>query len=59
MTEAGKKFVKTLIHTVLFVFFVSLVVINQRTVGYIHLFLQLIGVAGLLVQLFIYNKKYS
>lgn len=44
---------------VLFIISVALVFIGQRNVGYAGLTAELIGLAGLLVVLFLYNRKFK
>lgn len=43
---------------VLFIVFMSFIIVGQRTVGYSHLVLMLFGLAGLLCMLYFYNKRY-
>lgn len=58
MTEKYQSILIKLVHLICFILFVTLVVVNQRTTGYSHLLLQLLGLAGLLVQLWLYNRKF-
>lgn len=44
---------------VLFVIFMVLIVIGQGTVGKLHFGIMLIGLAGLLLLLYDYNRKYQ
>lgn len=41
-----------------FIFCLFLVIYGQRTVGKMYLLMQLVGLAGLLVMLWNYNRKY-
>lgn len=43
---------------ILFVIFVYMVVWGQKTIGLTYLGVQLLGVAGLLGLLYLYNRKY-
>lgn len=51
--------VKNIVMIVLFLVFISMIVIGQKTVGLSNLGLELVGLAGLLVELYIYNRKYK
>ncbi len=44
---------------ILFVVFLTMIITGQKTVGYKNLVQMLIGLAGLLVLLYSYNKKYQ
>ena len=44
---------------ILFIVFLSMIIRGQRTVGYKNLVQMLIGLAGLLVLLYSYNKKFQ
>ncbi|GAA0591544.1 hypothetical protein GCM10009001_04560 [Virgibacillus siamensis] len=44
---------------ILFLFCLFLIVYGQQTVGKIQLLIQLIGLAGLLVLLWNYNRKFT
>lgn len=59
MSESAKKNIKTIIMVVLFVVFVALVIIGQRSIGAPGLLLMLAGVAGLVAMLWMYNRKYK
>ncbi len=42
-----------------FIISLSLVIIGQKNVSYTGLAMELIGLAGLLILLYIYNRKYK
>lgn len=48
----------TIAKIIVFVLSVGLVIYGQRTVGHFNLFLQLIGLSGLLFLLWNYNRKF-
>lgn len=48
----------SIVKLILFVVFVALVIVGQTQIGYGHLVMMLVGLAGLLVLLYSYNKKY-
>lgn len=50
---------KTLIMAILCIVFVVFVIIGQKTVSYNSFFLQLIGLVGLLILVYIYNRQYQ
>ena len=50
---------KNIIATICFVISFGLVCIGQQNVGYVGLGMELIGLTGLLVLLYLYNKKYK
>lgn len=51
--------VKNIILLVVFVVCLALIVIGQKNIGATGLMMELIGLAGLLVLLYIYNRKYK
>ena len=59
MGDNAKKIVSGLIILLVFVVCVALVVIGQKNVGPQGLGLMLIGLAGLVVLLWLYNRKYQ
>lgn len=59
MNEFRKKLVIGLVVLIVFVICVSLVVIGQRNIGAQGLLTQLLGVAGLVILLWIYNRQYK
>ena len=58
MNEFTKKIVTAIVVLIVFVVCVALVVIGQRNIGASGLMIQLVGVAGLVVLLWLYNKQY-
>lgn len=50
---------KNIIAIVAFVVSFALVCIGQSQIGYAGLAMELVGLAGLLVLLYLYNKKYK
>ena len=50
---------KNIIMAVLFFVFLGMIIIGQKTVSLGNLGMELIGLAGLLVELYIYNRKYQ
>ena len=51
--------VKNIIMAVLFFVFLGMIVIGQKTVGLGNLGLEIAGLAGLLAELYVYNRKYK
>lgn len=51
--------VKSIVMGILFFVFLAMIVIAQRTVSAMNLGIELVGLAGLLTLLYIYNKKYK
>lgn len=51
--------VKYVVMAVLFVVFLGMIVIGQKSVSLMNLGLELIGLTGLLAELYIYNRKYK
>ena len=51
--------VKNIIMAVLFFVFLDMIVIGQKTVGLGNLGLEIAGRAGLLAELYVYNRKYK
>ena len=58
MNEFTKKIVTAIVVLFVFVVCVALVVIGQRNIGASGLMIQLVGVAGLVVLLWLYNRQY-
>ena len=54
-----KKWLVRVVALVLFIFFLSLVITGQRTVGVMYLLRMIVGLAGLLGMLFYYNIKHK
>lgn len=59
MNEQTKKIIIGILVAIVFVVCVVLVVVGQREIGYAGLGKQLIGLAGLLALLGIYNHQYK
>lgn len=59
MNEQTKKIIIGILVAIVFVVCVVLVVVGQREIGYAGLGKQLIGLAGLLTLLGIYNHQYK
>lgn len=49
----------TIVIIVLFIVFVALVIVGQRTIDRNYLFIQLLGLLGILGVLWKYNRKYT
>lgn len=50
---------KKIIHTILFVIFLGLVIKGNTIIGYKGIGVMLVGLAGLLSQLYLYNRQYQ
>ena len=50
--------VKNIILLVIFVVCIALIIIGQKNISVTGLVMELIGLAGLLVLLYLYNRKY-
>lgn len=50
---------RNIIMAVLFVFFLALIFIGQKTISLMNLGIMLVGLAGLLGLLYVYNRKYK
>ena len=50
---------KNIVMAVLFVFFLTLIFIDQKTISRMNLVIMLVGLAGLLGLLYVYNRKYK
>ena len=59
MNETTKKVITGIIVFVIFVVCVSLIVIGQKIVGLPWLCMMLVGLAGLVFLLWLYNRKYK
>lgn len=59
MNEFTKKIITAVIVLIVFVACVVLVVVGQRNIGAAGLLTQLVGVAGLIVLLWLYNRQYK
>ena len=51
--------VKNIIMAILFFVFLGLIIVGQKTVSVANLGMEFIGFAGLLVLLYLYNRKYK
>jgi hypothetical protein len=58
MNEFTKKLVIAVVVVIVFIVCVALVVVGQRNIGAAGLMTQLVGVAGLVVLLWLYNRQY-
>ena len=56
--EYGLKALKIVLWTLLFLGCCALVVAGQRTIGYAGLWTMLLGLAGILVCLYFYNRRH-
>lgn len=59
MTESAKTILNIIGKLLFFFFCVPLVIYGQRTIGYHFLFIELLGLAGVLLQLWNYNRKFK
>ncbi|MCI8894004.1 MAG: hypothetical protein HFI42_06490 [Lachnospiraceae bacterium] len=59
MNELTKKIITGVIVFLVFVACVVLVVVGQRNIGAAGLLTQLLGVAGLVILLWLYNRQYK
>lgn len=59
MSEQGKKLLVGIIVTVVFIVCIALVIIGQKNTGPQGLLMMLVGLAGLLVLLWLYNRQYK
>lgn len=59
MNELTKKIITGVIVFFVFVACVVLVVVGQRNIGAAGLLTQLLGVAGLVILLWLYNRQYK
>lgn len=59
MNENVKRILIGLIVAVIFVVCVALIVIGQRNVGPQGLLMMLVGLAGLIILLWMYNRQYK
>lgn len=57
--EGNKKWMMIIVNTALVALCLALVIIGQRKVSASGLGLQLLGLAGILVLLYLYNRKYQ
>lgn len=59
MSEQGKKILLGILVAIVFGGCIALVVIGQRNIGLDGLGLEMLGLAGLIVLLWLYNRKYK
>lgn len=59
MSEQGKKILLGILVAIIFCICIALVVIGQRNIGLDGLGMELLGLAGLIVLLWLYNRKYK
>lgn len=59
MSETGKKVVKAIVILVVFIICMVLVITGQRHVGPGGLITMLVGLGGLVVLLWLYNRQYK
>lgn len=50
---------KIIVNIVAFIVFMLMIILGQRNVGWTGLGVEIVGLIGLLTQLFLYNKKYK
>lgn len=53
------KWILRILYLIVFIGSMALLVIGQKTVGPSHLLMMLVGLAGILSLLYLYNKKYQ
>lgn len=53
------KYAIRLLYLLIFIVSIVLIVTGQRNIGYTGLLTMLVGIAGILVLLYLYNKKYQ
>ena len=51
--------IKNIILLIIFIVCIALIVVGQKNIGATELAMELIGLAGLLVLLYLYNRKYK
>ncbi|MDD3402241.1 MAG: hypothetical protein PHQ72_02635 [Hespellia sp.] len=59
MNESTKKIIKIIIYLIIFAVSVLLVIAGQRDIGVKGLGMQLIGIAGLILLLWNYNRQFK
>lgn len=57
--EENKKWIVVLINAALFLICMALVIVGQRRIEAAGLIMQLIGLAGILTLIYLYNRKYQ
>lgn len=53
------KWIVRIIYLLIFIFSMMLIVTGQRSVGPMELLLMIVGLAGILILMYLYNKKYQ
>lgn len=57
--EENKKWIVVLINTVLFIACMALVIAGQRRIEAVGLIMQMVGLVGILLLIYFYNRKYQ
>lgn len=57
--EYKMKALSNIIRIIILIVCVSLVIIGQKNIGYSGLIMMMAGLAGILILLYFYNKKYK
>ena len=57
--EGNKKWIMIIINAALVALCLALVIVGQRNIAMLGLGLQLLGLGGILLLLYLYNKKYQ
>ena len=59
MNERTKSVLKTVLAAIFFIICVALVVLGQKNVGPLGLLVMLLGLAGLILLLYLYNRQFK
>lgn len=59
MNERTKGILKTVLAVIFFIVCVALVVVGQRNIGLQGLLVMLLGLVGLILLLYLYNRKFK
>lgn len=51
--------IKTILSLIAFIVCAALVVIGQKTVGIPNLMMEIVGVIGIMILIYLYNRKYQ
>ncbi len=51
--------IKTILSLIAFVICVGLVIMGQKTIGIPNLMMEIVGVIGIMVLIYLYNRKYQ
>ena len=57
--EENKKWIVVLINTVLFIACMALVIVGPRRIEAAGLIMQMVGLVGILLLIYFYNRKYQ